>query len=213
MTSPNLGQHSSRLTLIKTGGKGGHTLHLITSDLPWNDQISKMVGLASHRLRFIQSVFRNCPETVKETGYTTLVCPLLEYCAPVWSPHLVTQILAVEMVQHRAARFVKGNFQWTANVTEMLRSLHWDTLRSRRENLSLGLFKRFSLTCNSNLIINIFRANPRTQRCHAHSKPMIEIRAKQDCYYWSFFLSSIRQWNILPINNSDLLGIQFNNDV
>ena len=84
---------------------------LITSDLRWNDHISKIVGLASHRLCFVQRVFRNCPETVKETGYTTLVCPLLEYCAPVWSPHLVTQILAVQMVQHRAARSVKGNFQ------------------------------------------------------------------------------------------------------
>ena len=28
MTSPNLGQHSSRLQLKKTGGKGGHTLHI-----------------------------------------------------------------------------------------------------------------------------------------------------------------------------------------
>ena len=64
--------------------------------------------------------------------------PLLEYCAPVWSPHLVTQILAVEMVQRRAARFVKANFQWTASVTEMLRSLNWETLRSRGENLRLG---------------------------------------------------------------------------
>ena len=124
---------------------------------------------------------------LKETGYTTLVRPLLEYCAPVWSPHLVTQILAVEMVQRRAARFVKGNFQWTASVTEMLRSLLWDTLRSRLENLSLGLFKRFNLTCNSNLIANIFRANQRTQSRHAHSMPLIEIHAKQDCYYWSFF--------------------------
>ena len=96
---------------------------------------------------------------------------------------------------------------------DMLRSPHWDTLRTRRENLSLGLFKRFNLKCNSNLIANIFRANLRTQRRHAHSKPLIEIRAKQDCYYWSFFLRAIRQWNNLPINSSDLLGVQFNNDV
>ena len=117
------------------------------------------------------------------------------------------------MVKHRAARFVKGNFQWTASVTEMLRSLHWDTLRSRQENLSLGLFKRFNLTRNSNLIANIYQVNLRVQRCHTHSKPLIEIRVKQDCYYWSFFLHSIRQWNNLPINSSDLLGVQFNNDV
>ena len=126
---------------------------------------------------------------------------------------MVTQILAVEMVQRRAARFVKGNFQWTASVTEMLSSLNWETLRSRRVNLSLGLFKRFNLKCNSNLIANIFQANLRVQRRHAHSKPLIDIRAKQDCYYWSFFLRSIKQWTNLPINCSDLSEIQFNNDV
>ena len=161
---------------------------LITSDLRWNDHLSKIVGLASHRLCLVQRVFRNNPKTVKETGYTTLVCPLLEYCSPVWNPHLVTQILAVEMVQHRAVRFVKDNFQWTSSVAEMLGSLHWDTLRSRWENWSLELYKRFNLTCNSNLIANIFRANLRAQRCHPHSKPLIEIHAKQDCYNWSFFL-------------------------
>ena len=114
---------------------------LITSDLWWNDHIRQIVGLASHRLCFVWRLYRNCPETVKETGYTTLVRSHLEYCAPVCCPHLVTQILAVDMVQPRAARFIKGNFQWTANVTEMLRSLHWDTLRSRRETWAWDYLK------------------------------------------------------------------------
>ena len=91
---------------------------MIASDLKWNEHISKILELASHWLCFVQRVFRYCPETVKETGYTTLVRDLLEYCATVWSPHLVTQILAFKIAQHRAARFVKGNFQWTANVTD-----------------------------------------------------------------------------------------------
>ena len=79
------------------------------------------------------------PTPLPRSGYTTLVVLF-------WNivPHLVTQILAVEMDQRRAARFVKENFQWTGSVTEMLRSLHWDTLRSHLENLSLGLFKRFN---------------------------------------------------------------------
>ena len=63
------------------------------------------------------------------------------------------------------------------------------------------------------ILTNIFRANLRALRRHAHSKPLIEIRAKQDCYYWSLFLRSIRQWNNLPINSFELLGIQFNNEV
>ena len=88
---------------------------LITCDFRWNDHISSIVRLASHWLHFVQREFRNCTDTVKETGYTILVHTLLEYCAPVWSPHLVNPILAIYMVQCRATRFVKWNFQWTAS--------------------------------------------------------------------------------------------------
>ena len=142
-----------------------------------------------------------------------LVQPLLEYCAPVWSPHVATQIDAIEMVQRRAARFVKGNYQWTASVTEMLNSLNWDSLRARRENSSLGLFERFNLTCNSKLIANICKPNLKARGCHVHSNSLIEINARTDIYYWSFFLRTIRQWNNLPKDSIKLLEIQFNNDV
>ena len=59
---------------------------LITSNLRWNDHISKIVGLASHLLHFVQRVFRNCPETVKETAYTTLVRPFGILCPSMEPP-------------------------------------------------------------------------------------------------------------------------------
>lgn len=142
-----------------------------------------------------------------------LVRPLIEYCAPVWSPYTTTQINTIEMVQRRAARFVKGNYQWTASVTEMLRSLQWESLRSRREKLSLGLFDRFHMTCNFKLIANICKPNLRKQRRRDHSNPLIEMRARTDTYYWSFFLRAIRQWNSLPEDSLKLLEIQDNDDV
>ena len=73
----------------------------------------------------------------------------------------------LEMVQHSTATFVKGNFQWTASHGWM-EVMDRPTLKSRWENLSLEVFKIFNLTCNSNLIVNIFRANLRVQRHHSH---------------------------------------------
>ena len=85
--------------------------------------------------------------------------PLLEYCAPVWNPNKITHLKNIEMIQQRAAGFVKCNYQKTDNVTEVLHSSNWELLRSQRENLSKRLFKRFDLPCNLNLLSDIFKSN------------------------------------------------------
>ena len=36
------------------------------------------------------------------------VLPILEYCTPIWDPYHQKYIRQIEMVQHRAARFVLG---------------------------------------------------------------------------------------------------------
>lgn len=98
-------------------------------------------------------------------------------------------------IQRRAARFIKGDYQLTSSVTEMLKTLQWDSLRSR---WSMGLFKRVNFTCNSKLIANICKPNLRVRGRHAYLNPFIEMHARTDIYYWSFFLRTINQWNNLP---------------
>ena len=43
-------------------------------------------------------------------GYTSLVRPVLEYASSIWDPYLNKNILAIEMVQKRAARWVKSDY-------------------------------------------------------------------------------------------------------
>ena len=40
--------------------------------------------------------------------YKSLVRPILEFACPVWLPHLVKDILAIEKVQRRASRIALG---------------------------------------------------------------------------------------------------------
>jgi len=46
----------------------------------------------------------------------------------------------LEAVQHRAARFVTGNFRLTSSVTEMLQLLDWISSEQRQE-ISLCYYK------------------------------------------------------------------------
>ena len=66
---------------------------------------------------------KGCLEKLRETAYFTLVRSFLEYSAIVWHPHQKYNSDKLEMVQRRAARFVKGRYGpygMYESVTQML---------------------------------------------------------------------------------------------
>ena len=93
----------------------------------------------------------------------------------------------------------------------MIQGLQWDTLRSRREALSIGLFENFSLSSNANLVSDIFKRNHRGGR-NCHSNSLVELHAHSDPFYWSYFLHAIRRWDSLPKASLKLHEIQFSDD-
>ena len=83
---------------------------------------------------------KGCPEKLRETAYFSLVRSFLEYSATVWHPHQKYNSDKLEMVQRRAARFVKGRYGMYESVTQMLEELTWVPLSKRCENARLILF-------------------------------------------------------------------------
>ena len=66
---------------------------------------------------------------------------MLSYCATIWDPHHQNAINKIEMIQHRAARFVLNrpwqrhhHYSHYNSVTLMLQKLQWPTLQSLRTN-------------------------------------------------------------------------------
>ena len=75
-------------------------------------------------------------------AYKTLVRPLVEYSASVWSPYTQNNIHRIEMVQHRAARWTLDNYTIQASVSEMLTHLGCRPLEQRRNDSRLCLFNK-----------------------------------------------------------------------
>ena len=69
---------------------------------------------------------------VKSKAYVTLVRPQLEYASFAWNPCTKRNINKIEMVQHRAARFVLHDYSRLSHVTPMINQLRWDALEQRR---------------------------------------------------------------------------------
>ena len=53
----------------------------------------------------------------------------MDYASCVWDPSMKPNIEKIEMVQQRAARFVKGDYDRTSSVTAMLNQLGWEILQ------------------------------------------------------------------------------------
>ena len=106
----------------------------ISSNCSWQQHIRHVVSKGNQMLRFIKRNFKGCPQAVKETVYTSLIRPLLEYASCVWDPSGEGLKHELEMVQRRAARFVLDDYDRNSSVNDMLSKIGWNTLENRRKS-------------------------------------------------------------------------------
>ena len=97
--------HDQTLTRVKSAKYLGVTL---TDDIKWDQHINNICGKANRTIGFLRRHLSIGATALKERAYFTLVRPLVEYASTVWDPYTQTLIQKTEMVQRRAARYVKN---------------------------------------------------------------------------------------------------------
>ena len=58
----------------------------ISNDLSWGNHTSNITAKANRTIGFLGRNIHACPKEVKETAYTTLVRPSIEYASALWDP-------------------------------------------------------------------------------------------------------------------------------
>ena len=106
-----------------------------------------------------------------------------------------SQINQLEMVQHRAARFMKHDYARTSSITNMQTDLKWDTLQQRRINTRTTLLFR--------IIHNLVDIEPDPPLINArsnrgHTQRLSPIQAHTAIVQNSFFTATVVFWNKLP---------------
>ena len=79
---------------------------IIDHHLSWGPQVNHVCNKATRLIGFLQRNLRNCSSALKELSYKQSILPVLEYAAAIWEPYHLKDINEIEMIQHRAARFV-----------------------------------------------------------------------------------------------------------
>lgn len=168
----------------------------LSSDLQWTKHIQNLTVRASSTLGLLRRNLSACPPALRELSYISLIRSRLEYCAAIWDPHLEKDVLALEKIQRKAARFVAQDFSRYSSVTAHLQDLKWTPLKDRRRDIRLTfLYKIITGKVAIQAEGTLVPADSRTRRQNSHKYRHLRADTRQ--FQNSFFAKSIPEWNSL----------------
>ena len=166
----------------------------ITNTLSWDKHIDTVTAKGKRTLGFIRRNLKAYPKSTRETSYTSIVRPSLEYAATVWDPVSQQKIKAIENVQRRAARYVHMNYtdRTPSCVTNMISALGWQSLEQCRKNSRLCMLYNIHhhiVDIDPNLYLH--KNDSRTRG----KDRFFQERSSNEIYRNSFFQRTVRDWN------------------
>ena len=177
---------------------------VVDSKLSWNDHISHISSKASKTLNLLRRHMFTCHTSSKHKAFRALVLPILDYASTVWNPHTQKNILALEKLQNRGARWVCGSrfnphaCTWSRSSSDCCRELQWPSLSNRRGYLSVTtiydmLHHNISLDFSSFFTLS-------SSPTRSHSLSILCKHSSIDSHRYSFFTNSIYFWNRIPFS-------------
>ena len=167
----------------------------IDSKLKWKEQYAATTKKSNNVLAFLRRNIHDCPMSVKEVCYKTLVRPILDYGSCVWDPHFKVDIDSLEKVQKRAGRFVTGNYTFESGNTKInMQKLGWKPLEERRARIKLNILFKSRMGLIDIPTDPLLTNNFSSRRGVTYAIPASNL----NCHQNSYFPSTIRLWNSLP---------------
>ena len=169
----------------------------LTPDCNWSTHINLMTAGARQLAGWALGVFRDRTTTVMMTIWKSLIRCKLEYCCPLWHPHKLEDIRAIEDVQRFFTRHVCG-LQDT-DYWGRLKALRLQSLQRRRERYIIIHVWKLLHNKVPNDIGMEFSYNERLGR--RAKLPKLYGRAKtsvKTLYDASFAFLGPKLWNALP---------------
>jgi len=169
-------------------------VHMDT-ELKFTQHISKIVHIGHSRAALILKCFLNNIPEVLVKAFCTYVRPILEYCAPVWSPHHKGLADKIEKVQRRFTKRIYG----LSNLSyeDRLLSLKLESLHVRRIKQDLTMCYKIvngliAIDCSD------FFSFTNCDRTRGHNFKIYIQNCRLDARKFSFARRVCPVWNSLP---------------
>ena len=176
---------------------------LLSKSLDFKHHIREAVSKANSKLGFLKRNLKNCPAHMRNIAYLSFVRSGLEYCSTIWDPYDDVDIDAVEMVQHRAVRWIHGyGPRERCSVTKLRTQLKLDTLEHRREQARLTLMfkvtKGLIAVTEDDLNLKLQDTRTRKKKLERSAKTFKSLPGRLDRRKFSTVNRTIAPWNKLP---------------
>lgn len=167
----------------------------IDCDLRFKLHISNIVAKAHQRACLILRCFKSRNADILFRAFIVYVRPLLEYCASVWSPCYISDILKIESVQRRFTKRLKS--MWFRSYCDRLNILATDSLQVRRLKADLTMIFKI---VNDFVDIDdkLFVPSLHSINLRRHNKYLLKPSVNCNCRAFSFACRCINIWNALP---------------
>ena len=96
---------------------------ILHSDLSWADEVNNMVKKAWKALHFTMRILKMGNSNTKSLAYMSLVHPILECGAAYWDPYREGQIIAIDKLQKKAAKFAYHTNSSNGETSPLCRKL------------------------------------------------------------------------------------------
>ena len=171
----------------------------IDSDLSWDSYISnlsKIINFTMFRLRYFQKLTNF---ELRKMLIVALIFPHFDYCSSAIGELSKTQCDILQKLLNSCVRYVFQS-RYRDQVTPLRLSLGWLSIKHRR--LVNSLCSVYTLLKSGkpqyNRVKIVSHVNPRPMRIR--EQKLVVSRHKSSAEYdKSFFVSSIKEWNLLPL--------------
>lgn len=153
-------------------------------------RVNSIAGLIRRNLNFRSSCL------VKQL-YNSLALPIFDYCSPIWTPHLITDINALQKAQNRITKLVPKLQKLPA--PSRLKSLGIQPVKIRHKINNLCLLHKFFYN-GLDLNFNEYFVPQTVSRTRGHPLKLCKPRALTTTRLNNFSNSVINDWNSLPSN-------------
>ena len=127
---------------IPTVSNNKHLGLNISKDLRFHIHIKEVIRKANAALAPLYPVARYIPRQILNQIYLTYVRPIIDYADVAYHGQItVTDSVALEKIQNRAARLVTGAYRRTS-TKNLLKELGWTSLHNRRDINTLCILHR-----------------------------------------------------------------------
>ena len=180
---------------------------IIDDKLNFDEHIKQKSRSATTILNMLRRNLYFAPMSVKCKAYKACVLPIVEYASNCWSPTSAKMNNLLEMVQHKAARFItntyarRGNFN-KFSITKILSDLNFDTLENRRKQARLAMAYKIingDVILDPNLLPKFKYSRPMRQ-CNSvkvgKENQLVETNSELKITGYTFFYSVPKIWNV-----------------